>query len=109
MDKIFGQVFTNSDGEEYGVIRKTKAPFPSEIAMENIIAEDECGNYFIQKNNYIYFWDHELNELIQLANSLREFKAGCDKPKEVNIEDSEVISVWVDPEFAKRHGIKPKP
>lgn len=109
MKPIFGKVFRTKDGSEYGIIRKTKEPFPEELSKSDLIAEDECGNYFIQENFEVHFWDHETSESTVLAHSIKEFIAGCVYPSEVELESGQVKSVWVDPEFAKKFGIDPKP
>lgn len=44
---MFGKIFIDSSDCEYGVIRKTKSTAPKELSDVNVIAEDECGNYFI--------------------------------------------------------------
>ncbi len=109
MERVFGKVFRTSDGGEYGVIRKTKEPVPEELSESDLIAEDECGNYFIQVNFEVHFWDHETSESTVLAHSINEFIAGCVDPSEVEFGTGQVKSVWVDPEFAKKFGIDPKP
>ena len=109
VNQIFGKVFRTSDGSEFGVIRKTSAPLPEELSESDVIAEDECGNYFVRENRSIHFWDHETSKFTILANSVNEFIAGCAAPSEVELEPGQVKSVWVDPEFAKKFGIDPKP
>jgi len=109
MKQVFGKVFKASDGSEYGIVRGTTEPFPEELSGLNVIAEDECGNYFLQENLRIHFWDHETRESTVLAQSINEFIAGCVAPSEVELEPGQVKSVWVDPEFARKFGIDPKP
>jgi len=109
MKQVFGKAFRTRDGTEYGIIRKTKEPFPEELSESDVIAEDGCGNYFVQTNLKVHFWDHETRESVVLAQSLNEFIAGCVAPPEVELEPGQVKSVWVDPEFAKKFGIDPKP
>ena len=48
MKQVFGKAFRTRDGTEYGIIRKTKEPFPEELSESDVIAEDGCGNYFVQ-------------------------------------------------------------
>lgn len=109
MKQIYGKVFRSSSGSEYGIIRKTTEPLPEELSESDVIAEDECGNYFVQANLEVHFWDHETRESTVLARSINEFIAGCIAPSEMELEPGQVESVWVDPEFAKRFGIDPKP
>lgn len=109
MKRAFGNVFTSPNGVEYGVIRKCDGNFPIEISGANVLAEDECGNYFLEMHGSILFWDHETNERLLLANSLNDFIAGCATPLVVNLQPEQVESAWIDPEFAKKFGIEPKP
>lgn len=106
VNKTFGKVFRSQDGESLGLIRNTNGPFPAEIKNENIFAEDECGNYFLERTGAVLFWDHETSETIKLSNSMDEFVAGCVVPEGVELEPENVISAWIDPEFAKQHGIE---
>lgn len=108
MNRAFGKVFKSESGTEYGVIRKASEPFPKILADSNVLAEDECGNYFIEVNKAVYFWDHETDESEFLSGSISEFISGCSAPKDVELEPEQVESVWVDPEFAKQFGIKSK-
>jgi len=108
MKSAFGKIFTDSNGSEYGVIRQAEAPFPTELTSSEVLAEDGCGNYFIVSSNSICFWDHETANAKPLTGSLSEFIAGCSVPVEVELKQEQVESVWVDPEFAKQFGIKPK-
>ncbi|WP_211233691.1 SMI1/KNR4 family protein [Zooshikella ganghwensis] len=109
MKRAFGKIFTSNHGTEYGVIRKSQEPFPVELAKSNILAEDDCGNYFIEVNGGIHFWDHEIGDNEFLAKSMEEFISNCSAPEDVELESDQVESVWVDPEFAKQFDIKPKP
>jgi hypothetical protein len=109
MKQIYGKVFRTSGGSEYGIIRKITEPFPEELSESDVIAEDESGNYFVQANLEVHFWDHETRESKVLAQSINEFIAGCVAPSEVELEPGQVKSVWVDPGFAKKFGIDPKP
>jgi hypothetical protein len=109
MKAVFGKVFTSQNGVEYGTIRKSEAPFPSTLANSKVLGEDECGNYFFDLKGSIYFWDHETSKDEFLAKSLGEFISSCSVPTEVELKPAQVGSVWVDPDFAKQFGIKPKP
>lgn len=109
MNRAFTKVFISESGTEYGVIRKASAPFPEALQSTNILAEDESGNYFIEVNEAIYFWDHETSETEFLASSLDNFISGCAEHETAVLNPEQVESVWVDPEFAKQFGIKTKP
>ncbi|MBO2587859.1 SMI1/KNR4 family protein [Shewanella algae] len=109
MNRAFSKVFINEEGVEFGIIRKAKLPFPSELEGAKVLAEDESGNYFIEVDEAVYFWDHETSATEFLASSLDNFISGCAEPEAVELKPDQVKSVWVDPEFAKKFGIKSKP
>lgn len=109
MGQIFGKVFRAKDGTEYGVIRKAYAPYPDGVSEPDVIAEDECGNYFLKSAGAVSFWDHETGQGSTVAESLEDFVDGCIAPSETELEPSKVESAWIDPEFAKKFGIDPKP
>ncbi|WP_033008397.1 SMI1/KNR4 family protein [Vibrio harveyi] len=106
---MFGKIFIDSSGCEYGAIRITKSTAPKELSDVNVIAEDECGNYFILNAQGVFFWDHETSDRTFLSASLREFEESCVEPKCIALSEGKVISSWIDPDFAKLHGVKPKP
>jgi len=106
MNKIYGKIFKTNKGEEFGIIREASAPFPDEIASQNVLAEDGSGNFFLLKKEGIYFWDHETNKKMLLAVSIEEFISGCVEPSENELQPGQVESVWVDPEFAKEFGVE---
>ena len=108
MNRAFSKVFISEEGLEFGIIRKATPPFPIELGGGKVLAEDESGNYFIEVNETIYFWDHETSKTEFLASSLDKFISGCAQPEAVVLNPDQVESVWVDPEFAKQFGIKPK-
>ena len=105
MDNIYGKVFKLNDENEFGIIRKAIEPYPHSFSGSDVLAEDECGNYFILKNQRVVFWDHETSEELILANDIEEFITGCTTPTEATLESGQVESTWVDPEFAKKFGI----
>ena len=109
MDRIFGKVFVAGEGEEFGVFREASGTLPAEIQGQHVLVEDGCGNYVLELDGAIYFWDHELGTQRWLAKSLDEFIQGCRDPEEVELEPGQVNSVWVDPEFAKEFGLDKKP
>tara|TARA_B100001063_G_scaffold246635_1_gene286680 strand:- start:2371 stop:2700 length:330 start_codon:yes stop_codon:yes gene_type:complete len=109
MNRAFGKVFKSETGVEYGVIRKAKEPFPEVLSTSNVLAEDDCGNYFVLLNEAVCFWDHETGENHFLSGSVNDFVSRCSAPEEVELELGQVESAWIDPEFAKQFGIKSKP
>ncbi|EKO3471138.1 SMI1/KNR4 family protein [Vibrio fluvialis] len=106
---MFGKIFIDSSDCEYGVIRKTKSTAPKELSDVNVIAEDECGNYFILNDQGVFFWDHETSDRTFLSASLQEFEESCIEPQCIALSEGQVISSWIDPDFAKLHGDKTKP
>jgi len=109
MKLIIGKSFKNSCGEEYGIIREAIAPFPEEISNNEIFAEDGCGNYFLLISNKVYFWNHETSHNEILANSIDDFILGCSTPTEVELKPENVVSAWIDPEFAKKIMLRNNP
>lgn len=109
MKRAFGKVFISQNGMEYGAIRKCEGNYPLEISGATVLAEDESGNYFLDMNGAIFFWDHETSEHVYLTNSLDDFIAGCATPSVVDLKPEQIESAWIDPEFAKQFSIKPKP
>ncbi|MEZ8733385.1 SMI1/KNR4 family protein [Vibrio splendidus] len=105
---MFGKIFIDSSGCEYGVIRKTKATTPSELSDVSVIAEDECGNYFIINPQGVFFWDHETSGRTFLSASLQEFEESCVEPRCIELSEGQVVSSWIDPDFAKLYSIKHK-
>ncbi|MFM2477720.1 SMI1/KNR4 family protein [Celerinatantimonas sp. MCCC 1A17872] len=108
MNRAFGKVFKSENGIGYGVIRKTKEPFPEVLSASEVLAEDDCGNYLVLLNDAVCFWDHETNEIEVLSNSIDEFVSRCSTPEEVELEPGQVESAWIDPKFAKKFGITSK-
>lgn len=109
MNRAFGKVFKSETGVEYGVIRKAREPFPESLVTSNVLAEDDCGNYFVLLNEAVCFWDHETGESAVLSDSISDFVSRCSAAEEVELETGQVESAWIDPEFAKQFGIKSKP
>lgn len=109
MNRAFGKVFKSGNGVKYGVIRKAIAPFPKVLSALEVLAEDGCGNYFVLLNEAVCFWDHETDETEVLSNSIDDFVSKCSALEEVELEPGQVESAWIDPEFAKKFGIKSKP
>ena len=102
----FGRLVRARNGVEYGLIRPTTKPYPPELVGFKVLAEDESGNYFIEFESQIYFWDHEINEKTLICESISEFKKSCFEPTRIELDSNDVVSAWIDPEFAKRHGVR---
>lgn len=109
LNRAFAKVFISEKGVAFGIIREASPPFPSALAEKKVLAEDESGNYFIEVNGAVHFWDHETTESEFVASSLDKFISGCTEPEAVELKPEQVESVWIDPEFAKQFDIKPKP
>ncbi|MCG7200220.1 SMI1/KNR4 family protein [Marinobacter pelagius] len=109
MNQIYGKVFKATDGTEYGVLRKASGPYPDDVPKADLIAEDECGNFFLKSAAGVSFWDHETGQASIIAESMEEFVDCCVAPSEVELERGKVKSAWIDPEFAKEFGIDPEP
>ena len=107
--EVIGKVFKHpKTGEEYGVIRSAEKDgnLPNEICNGELLATDECGNYFIiDSKSCIHFWDHETNYQTYLAKDLEEFLKYCVESEPLDSVNVKVESVWIDPEFAKMHGL----
>ena len=57
----------------------------------------------------IVFWDHETDDITTLAPNWNAFVAGCAAPTQVELDERDVRSVWIDPEFAKEQGVDAPP
>ena len=108
MTQIIGKIFIDKNGTQYGIIRKPKVPFPTELSHMDILAEDECGNFFVKLHNAVWFWDHETTNIVLLADTVDEFINGCRSAENTEIDADKIISAWIDPQFAKEFGIDPK-
>ena len=107
IDEIIGKIFVDNNNENFGTIRHFSGTIPPEsnIEKDRPIAEDDCGNLFVLRNETVCFWDHETNEITELARNIFDFKNSCIEPPEVELDQNQIESVWVDPEFAKEFGI----
>jgi len=107
---VLGRVFRHSATRQgYGPIRLSDQKEFSTLdgTSYGALAEDPCGNFFTKTiDGAIWFWDHETDQLIRLADSLPDFLAGCVEPEPINLDPSRVKSVWIDPEFARSIGKK---
>ena len=76
------------------------------------IAWDDCGNAVIldsEDGGSVLFWDHELPEdQIKLASGIDEFLELLAPPDddEIELDESQVKRVWIDPEFARKHNLR---
>ncbi|HEX3657733.1 MAG TPA: SMI1/KNR4 family protein [Pirellulales bacterium] len=112
IESIAGKVFTDKrTGQSYGVVRAVglkTSPQPWNALGLVVFAEDECGNAFVSASDgSIHFWDHETDDLVMLAASWNLFVEGCHLLKPTELDPRQVESVWIDPEFAKKFGLKP--
>lgn len=110
LSSTFGKVFVAPDGETYGVLRAPNGVIPIELKNEKLhpFAEDESGNHFFSLGGSIYFWDHETNQRILLADTEKQFVEACTAPKPVELSPRQVKSAWIDPAFAKELGLEAK-
>ena len=111
LEMVAGKVFTNPHTlETYGAIRAVDgaaAAHPASTLGYVPFAEDGCGNAFVQgSDGSIRFWDHETDGVILLADGWGAFVAGCHAPQPIELDSSRVESVWIDPDFAKKFGLK---
>lgn len=99
--ELFDKEFVDDNGEEYGLLRAVDGDPPEEIVDCKLIAEDSCGNYFILDKGQVVFWDHETSERTVLAPTFQEFASRCSTPEDIQVDDNDVLSVWVDPELSR--------
>jgi hypothetical protein len=108
-ESIHGLVFTHPEtGEQYGTICTCESPqdHPATRTEWAAVAEDDCGNAFVvSRDGRVAFWDHETDEITELAPNWASFAERCTILKPVELDPSQVKSVWIDPAFAKEHGI----
>jgi hypothetical protein len=109
LEKITGLVFTRPEtGEQFGCIRPCEGEHdhPARRAHWTPFAEDDCGNAFVVSlDGRVAFWDHETDEITHLATDWTAFVRGCAEQKPVELDPLKVKSAWIDPAFAKEHGI----
>ena len=113
ISKILDKEFISSlSGDCYGIVEPFDSDFPEGFSITSFgepFAYDDCGNIFTIKNYKIFFWDHEIDEIILISNSWEEFISGCTEPEEIELDEDQIISGWVDPEFAKEQGMSNVP
>lgn len=104
--KLIGKMYRDRTGNEYGPIRATQrasTTFPQEWRA---VADDVCGNAFVvAADGRVGFWDHETDEILVLCLTWQHFVEACTAPSPVELDPDQVISAWIDPEFAAEHGI----
>ena len=103
-------VFTSpANGEPYGTIRELQGAVTADFFADGSwvpFAEDDGGNFFaISGQGEVIWWDHETDDITSLAPSFADFCKHCAEPEEVELDESQVQSAWVDPDFAKQMGI----
>lgn len=108
VEALRGLVFTHPDTKgQYGKIRPSEVvDHPGAIHGADVFAEDDCGNAFlVSPSGAIEFWDHETDEKTELAPNWNAFSKHCHEPEPVELDESQVESVWIDPDFAQEHGL----
>ena len=107
LDAVDGKVFVSPGTQEgYGPIGVPLGPTSFSTldgTSFNALAEDPCGNYFTLKaDGGVWFWDHETDDMVQLASSVSEFIAHCGDAPLVELDPSRVKKVWIDPALQSR-------
>jgi hypothetical protein len=95
---------------QYGPIRLQDSPARFSTldgSLHDVLASDSCGNYFtIAGDGSVWFWDHETDDLVRIANSISDFACHCVVPEAVELTECQVESVWIDPAFAQSLDMK---
>jgi hypothetical protein len=101
---ILGLVFIHpKTGGVYGEIRPAAS---GDAAIVNSFAVDDCGNAFVlNTDGSVTFWDHETEDTTLLAARWSEFVERCELPTPVELDEKQVASAWIDPDFAKEMGL----
>ncbi|WP_375724150.1 SMI1/KNR4 family protein [Arcobacter sp. KX21116] len=109
ISKILDKEFTSPlSGESYGIAESFSGALPNGFSVKNCgepFAYDSCGNIFTIRNSEIFFLDHETDDLILISKNWDEFISGCIEPEEIELDEDQILSVWVDPDFAKEEGM----
>ena len=106
---IKGKNFVTDAGEWYGTIRDIRLPLSPEFNFGEAVpfAEDGCGNFFLLDKGSVLFWDHETDEVTELTTDFEDFRRRCtEEEPDIELNKDQIISVWIDPEFAKEYGLK---
>lgn len=104
------EYFSPITNEGYEVGEAFSGQLPEGFTIEAFgtpFAYDDCGNLFTENAKAeICFWDHETDEVAVIAKSWDAFESGCVEPEPVELKEGQVLSAWIDPEFAKQMGIE---
>ena len=111
IENIIGKEFESPiSGECYAFDTLFDGSYPAHFSVDRFgipFAGDSSGNLFTQRNDKkVYFWDHEIDEILMIAASFDELYAGVVEPASIELQEGQVKSVWIDPEFAKQLGIE---
>ena len=100
--KAFGKIFVAENGALFGVVREPGASRPRELASENVIASDGCGNYFFcNVPGEVLFWDHETRESVAVAPNAEVFVRNCVSPTSIVLPPHQAMASWIDPAFER--------
>ncbi len=111
LDNILGLDFTSPHTSEvYSIVAVFDGNYPAEYdvnAHGEPIIDEACGNYITKKaDDRIFYWDHETDQTVLIADNLQQVIDDSHEPEEVEFDESKVESVWICPEFAKSMGIE---
>ena len=108
MDRAFVSV---RNGVTYGLHEPFAGQLPEGFSRAEFgepFFHDECGNLFTElASGELGFWDHETDQVEVLASSLDELFHLVSEysPTEDAPESPDVVSAWIDPDFAREQGI----
>jgi hypothetical protein len=100
-------VFRSKSGEFFGAIRPLGGTVPEALSLAHgeVFAEDDCGNYFLRRDDQVVFWDHENGQFEVLAHTFERFLDGLKLCPPAAIKPGQIKLAWIDPAFAKgSHG-----
>ena len=70
------------------------------LSAYDVFAEDDCGNEFLRAcSGAVCFWDHETDDVRQIADSDAAFLTGLAAQPKVELQPGKVKKVWIDPAF----------
>ena len=105
--QAIGKVFRSESGEFFGAIRPLGGTVPKALSLAHgeVFAEDDCGNYFLCRDDQVVFWDHENGKFKVLAHTFERFLAGLELCLPAAIKSGQIKHAWIDPALAKgSHG-----